>query len=167
MRTRLLEQTPSNLDYQRDIIRASSEIALSLRQLGETERARESLRSAMRLEDALGEPDSFTRNEFGDLEMKLGNRGKALEHYQAALLLAMKRIAARPQDMQARRELADTHEKLGAFYEASRQWEQAREWHSRSLAVWKDWTRFGVSSPYNLRREKKAADALARAAQKK
>jgi hypothetical protein len=34
-------------------------------------------------------------------------------------------------------------------------------WYGKALAVWRDWTRYGVSSPYNIRREQEAARMLA------
>ena len=110
----------------------------------------------------MGEPRAFTRNEFGDLELESGNRTEALSHYQAALALAEKLIETRKEDMQARRELADTHERLGHFYELSSQWKEAGECYGKSLAVWRTWTKYGVSSVYNTRREEKAAATLAR-----
>ena len=110
----------------------------------------------------MGEPGAFTRNELGDLELEAGNREEALLHYRAALDLAEKRIEVRPQDMQARRELADTHERLGHLYELSRQWAEAAEWHGKSLAVWRTWTKYGISSVYNTRREEQAAAAVTR-----
>lgn len=163
----LLVRTPSNRNAQLNLASAHAGMALPLRKLAQAGRAGESLLSARRMEEALGEPRSFTRNELGDLELEAGNREKALEHYRAALQLAEKRIGERPQDMQARRELADTQEKLGQFCESSGQWQEAREWYGKSLTVWREWTKYGVSSPYNERREKQAADRLARLGEKR
>ncbi len=158
----LLDQTPGNLKAQRLLASARAEIALPLRKLGKPEEARKSLLESRRLEDALGEPGAFTRNALGDLELEAGNRQDALLHYQAALGLAEKRIEARKEDMQARRELADTYEKLARFHELSRQWKEAAEWHGKSLAVWRNWTKYGISSIYNTRRGEQAASGLAR-----
>jgi tetratricopeptide (TPR) repeat protein len=158
----LLNQTPGNLKAQRLLTGARAEIALPLRKLGKAAEARKSLLDARQVEEAIGEPGSFTRNEFGDLELEAGNREDALLHYRAALDLAEKRIEVRPQDMQARRELADTYERLAHFYELSGQWAEAGEWHGKSLAVWQTWTNYGISSVYNTRREEQAAAAITR-----
>jgi hypothetical protein len=98
--------------------------------------------------------------ELGDLELAAGNREEAVLHYQAALDPAKKRIEVRPQDMQARREPADTYERLGHLYELSREWAVASEWHGKSLGVWRTWTEYGISSVYNERREEEAAAAV-------
>jgi eukaryotic-like serine/threonine-protein kinase len=156
----LLDQTPSNLKAQRMLAEARAEVAFPLRKLGKPEEARKSLLDARKVEEAIGEPRAFTRNELGDLELAAGNREEAVLHYQAALDLAKKRIEVRPQDMQARRELADTYERLGHLYELSRQWAVASEWHRKSLGVWRTWTEYGISSVYNERREEQAAAAV-------
>ena len=63
--------------------------------------------------------------------------------------------------MQLRRELADCHERLGAFYQSGGDLLLARDHYGKSLTIWRDWTKHGVSSVYNQRREKAAVLAVA------
>jgi tetratricopeptide (TPR) repeat protein len=160
--TALWRITPSNLTFQRLLAQSHSEIALPLRRLGRSAKAKESLIAALKWEAGLSEPRSFTRNEFGDLELEAGDHGAARRHYQDALDLAEARIKLRPLDMHARKELADTHERLGRYNESRSEWRQAHHWHSKSLEVWTGWTKHGYSSVYNERREKQARENVER-----
>ena len=56
--------------------------------------------------------------------------------------------------MQLRSDLADCYERLGANYAAVGDKTSAREWYAKSVEVWKNWTKWGLSSAYNIRREK-------------
>ena len=60
-----------------------------------------------------------------------------------------------------RRDVADACERIAEVVRKQGDTQKAREWYGRSLAVWKDWTKWGVSSRYNIRREQAAASALA------
>jgi serine/threonine protein kinase len=158
----LLQKSPRNWFARRTLAQTHAELALPLRKLGRLEEAKAHLARAVEIERGLGELRSFTAGEQGDLALATGDRDGALGHYQNALALAEKAVEARPEDMQLRRELADCHERLAEFHARAREWRQAREWYGKSLGVWKEWTRWGVSSVYNQRREKQAAAALAR-----
>jgi tetratricopeptide (TPR) repeat protein len=158
----LLQKSPRNWFARRTLAQAHAELALPLRKLGRLEEAKTHLARAVEIERALGDLRSFTAGEQGALALGAGDRAGALAHYQNALALAEKAVAARPEDMQLRRELADCHERLAEFHARAREWQQAREWYAKSLAVWKEWTRWGVSSVYDQRREKQAAALLAR-----
>jgi tetratricopeptide (TPR) repeat protein len=128
-----------------------------------TEAPLDELRKALELERTRSEMTSFTRNEMGDLLLEMGNRTGALKEYRQALAIAERAVDEMPGMMQLRRELADCYERLGYFYVSSpsKEWGQARVWYGKALAVWRDWTRYGVSSPYNIRREQEAARMLA------
>jgi serine/threonine protein kinase len=158
----LLQKSPRNWFARRTLGRAHAELALPLRKLGRPHEAKMHLARADEIERALGQPQSFTAGEQGDLALASGDRAGALVHYKIALDRAEKAVAARPEDMQLWRELADCHERLGEFHARAGEWRQARDWYAQSFSVWKDWTRWGVSSVYNLRREKQAAASLAR-----
>lgn len=64
--------------------------------------------------------------------------------------------------MQLRRELADCYERLGAYYAAAHEEASAHEWYAKSVEVWRNWTKWGISSAYNIRREKAAQAYLDR-----
>jgi hypothetical protein len=77
--------------------------------------------------------------------------------------MGIRAVDEMPGMMQLRRELADCYEGLGYFYVSSpsKDWGQARVWYGKALAVWRDGTRYGVSSPYKVPREQEAARMLA------
>jgi tetratricopeptide (TPR) repeat protein len=158
----VLERTPTNLRLKRDIARVHAEGAMPLRNSGQADRARQWLQRALDVEREIGEPASFTRLELGDAFLARRERDKALQQYTEAVPIAEKAIEARPQTMQLRRELADCHERLGAFHQSGGNLPLARDHYSKSLAIWRDWTKHGVSSIYNQRREKAATLAVAR-----
>ena len=74
--------------------------------------------------------------------------------------LAEKAVEERPEEMELRRELADCYEQLAEFQRAAGQRAEAREWYGKSLAIWREWKKYGVSSVYTERGEKHAVAAL-------
>ena len=151
-----LRLSPHNRAALRMIAIAQAEMALPLVKLGRASEARASLVTASAMEKALGEFRPVTEMEWGDWYLRSGDRAQARSHYEHAVTLANEWIAHRPEEMQLRRELADCYERLGAYYAAARDDSSAREWYMRSLEVWKNWTKWGVSSPYNRKRELEA-----------
>lgn len=158
----VLERTPTNLRLKRDIARVHAESAMPLRNSGQADRALQWLQRALDVEREIGEPASFTHLELGDAFLARRERNKALQQYTDAVPIAEKAIEARPQTMQLRRELADCHERLGAFHQSGGNLPLALDHYSKSQAIWRDWTKHGVSSIYNQRREKAAALAVER-----
>ena len=152
-----------NLSYRREAIRMEAEFAELSSRLKQQADALEHLGRATALEKAIAEPQAYTRLIEGNIHARSGERGPAIESYQEAVKLEAKAVAERPEDMEARREQADCLETLAQFYAAAGEWREAREAYGRSLAIWRDWTNFGVSSAYNQRREKETAAALASA----
>lgn len=155
-----LKVSPHNRDARRAIARARAEMALPLSKLGRTGEAEASLQAAANLERKLAEPRSFTELEWGDWFLRTGRRADALDHYQRAVTLANEAIERRPEQMQIRRELADCFERLGAYYAAAGDERSAHEWYVKSLDLWTNWTKWGVSSDYNRRRERTAKAAV-------
>jgi eukaryotic-like serine/threonine-protein kinase len=137
-------------------------IAYPLRKLGRRKEALAELQKALELERKNSTASSLTHNEMGDVLLEMGDRVGALEQYRRALVIAENWVEKMPRVMMFRPDLADCYERLGAFHASAREWDQGREWYGKSLVVWKEWTQWGVSSPYNLRREKKAAQAITR-----
>ena len=82
------------------------------------------------------------------------------EQYHNAIKSAERRSAERPEDMHARQDLAESYEHHGAFLSALGNCDGARKRFSAALNVWKEWPRYGVSSTYNIRRERQAAALL-------
>jgi tetratricopeptide (TPR) repeat protein len=162
IREMLLGRSPTNLNVKRSLARAHAEIALPLRKLGRVEEAKAHLTKAVEIERGLGEPQPFTHMEWGDLLLAQRDRNGAREQYETALALAEKAVAARPEPMQLRRELADCYERLGEFHASGRDWKQARDSYAKSLDIWNNWTKWGVSSSYDQRRRKEAERAVAR-----
>jgi non-specific serine/threonine protein kinase/serine/threonine-protein kinase len=98
----------------------------------------------------------------GDAELDLGNRPAALEHYRLALAMAEKQVAAVPRDMVLRDQLGRAYQRLGNYHETANDLRAARDWYEKALDVWRGWTKYGISSPYNVRREREAARMIAR-----
>jgi hypothetical protein len=63
--------------------------------------------------------------------------------------------------MLPRVDLANTFERLGRYYETVKNLRAARQSYANALGIWRDWAKYGVSGPYNLRREQEAARMLA------
>ena len=120
---------------------AQSEIADALRRLGRREEALAALRRGLEITPMASETAVLIHHQLGDL---LGDAS----HYQQALSIAERAVAEKPYMMALRKTLADCYEKLGQF--------------DKSLEVWKTWTQWGASSPYNERRAREAESALKR-----
>ena len=82
------------------------------------------------------------------------------EQYRKAIQSAELRLAQRPEDMHARQDLAESYEHHGVFLSSRGDCDGARKGFSAALNVWKEWPKYGVSSAYNVRREKQAAALL-------
>jgi tetratricopeptide (TPR) repeat protein len=158
----LLARSLDNLDFKRRLAHVHAEMALPLRTLHRFDEATLHLSKAVEIERGLGEPQPFTHLEWGDLLLAKRDRIGARQHYETALRLAEKAIVAKPEPMELRRELADCYERLGAFHHSAREWTRAREWYAKSLEIWTNWTKWGVSSIYDQARRKQAAQLVAR-----
>jgi serine/threonine protein kinase/tetratricopeptide (TPR) repeat protein len=113
-----------------------------------------------------------TYNALGDLQLDIRDDRGAFESYKAALDIAEKVYAAAPLDEWARRDRIDCYERMGQYwarsadrpgrrtFERLEAWQQARGWHEKSLAEWRDW-RGLHSNIYIERRHDQAARALA------
>jgi tetratricopeptide (TPR) repeat protein len=99
-------------------------------------------------------------NALGDLSLDTGDRTRALDEYRRALEIAEKEVSAKPFMIPLRRDLADCYERLGAYHAGAQQWSEAREWYRKSLTVWQEWTKWGVSSVYDQRRASEAEQAV-------
>lgn len=126
---------------------ARAQSAYPLRKLGRTQEALQELTAAMA--DPLGDEDAIlARLDLGDLRLHQGDRKSAEEAYAQALDIAQKAVTQKPNMMLLRKDLADCYERLGMW--------------DKSLAVWNEWTRWGVSSSYDRNRKLRAEKMLAR-----
>jgi tetratricopeptide (TPR) repeat protein len=151
---KLLESSPGNTQYRRELADYETQISYPLSRLGKRQQALESLHKAQAEESRLGEQTVLTWNETGDLLSDQGDRQGALQAYRSARDAAEKAVAATPRLMPARRDLAECYERLGRFYASSDDCGTAGEWYRKALQVWKEWTAYGVASPYNAREER-------------
>ena len=101
-----------------------------------------------------------------------GQSDEALAQYHEALRIAEAAYAAVPSDLLALWRQATSCERLGDFYAAraaepgSEQrgnWLEAHSWYQRSADTWSAWQRFGVSSDFNSRHERRVLEAGLRA----
>jgi eukaryotic-like serine/threonine-protein kinase len=126
---------------------AHAQIAHPLRKLGRTQEALHELAAAiaapLREEDAI-----LARIEMGELRLQQGDRQSATDAWRQALEIAGKAVAQKPYMMRFHKDLADCYELLGMW--------------DKSLAIWKDWSRWGVSSSYDQNRKHRAEKMLSR-----
>jgi tetratricopeptide (TPR) repeat protein len=137
---------------------AQWKITYPMRKLGRREEALEQARRAVESNDS-------TRAHLALAEALAENRDAAgaAAQFQQAIGRAESRVAERPHHMPLRAELADAHERAGRFDAIRADWPSAQEHFKKALDIWRTWTQFGTSSPYNLRRERETAALLARA----
>jgi tetratricopeptide (TPR) repeat protein len=111
--------------------------------------------------------------KLGDVFMEAGDFESALKQYQQILVKAQQSTAARPSDMNAQWQLADSYSNFGNYYATIatqrknavparvEAWQQARESYQRSLDIWNDWPKRAVSSIFNTTKRKKAVRDVA------
>jgi len=148
-----------------------SSMAGGLQRLGRRAEALVALRSAIRICNDVHrqDPTNFTAgqqlvrgyNQMGALLLEMGDAAGAMESHRQALALAEELASAVPSNLLSRRDLADTYEGLGKYYEG-RDWQVARAWHQKSLEIWIAWPSFAVSSRMDVARRQMAAQAVAR-----
>jgi hypothetical protein len=89
----------------------------------------------------------------------MDDRPAALRHLSRAVELAEKQFKNTPKMMHRHSALADAYSYLGKFF-AGHDNAQARDWYGKSLTIWREWTRWGVSTAFNQRKEREVAAAL-------
>ncbi len=109
----------------------------------------------------------------GDVLLETGDVAGALENYRQALSFAEGDVAASPFDMEKRYGLAFCHEKLGKYHvtlaaqaglaagQQTEHWREARAHHQKATQVWNEWSRWGKSSAFDVKRKEQTARALA------
>ena len=100
-------------------------------------------------------------DQLAELLAETGKRSVALECYREAVALAEGLAQAQPSDLAVRRDLADTYEGLGRYFEA-RDWRQARDFHRKSLEIWNAWPHTPGAAHAAYGRRDRAARAVAR-----
>jgi hypothetical protein len=83
-------------------------------------------------------------NGLASLLLATGDDPGALKQHLQAVALAEELAAAIPDNLLARRDLADTYEAFSKYLERHDQ-SQSRAWVQKSLAIWTDWPRIAHS----------------------
>jgi serine/threonine protein kinase/tetratricopeptide (TPR) repeat protein len=144
--------------------------AEALQKLGRSAEALRTLQSAMKIcEDLLRlDPHYALRqmilrghNQMAGLLLATGDRAGAFDRHRQAVALAEQLEAAIPTNPVSRRDLADTYEAFGRFYERY-DWPQARGWHQKSLEIWSAWPASFHSGKMDQTRRRQAEQAVAR-----
>jgi tetratricopeptide (TPR) repeat protein len=117
----------------------------SLARLGHTREALDPLNRSIAICEKImaSDPSNFNRhqnlvrahNQMGALLQDLGDRAGALDHRRTALKLAEEIAARRPDNLIARRDLADTYAGLARYYVCEDR-RTASDWSSKSQASW-------------------------------
>jgi tetratricopeptide (TPR) repeat protein len=171
----LLDELPTSgqqaIDLRRDRGYQLAGLAHALQKLGDRAASAQHLRQALEIRQAISVQDpvrvqlarevGITQLQMGDLLQENGDRVGAVASYQQALGMAEKLVAEHPTEMTFRSDLANSYERLGRYYCVG---DRARgmEWHQKAVGVWREWSRWGVSSVYDTRRRARAEQALAR-----
>jgi tetratricopeptide (TPR) repeat protein len=129
-----------------------AQLADALTHMGRYREALQTLRSAtqIRLDMSRRDPGHFVLrqhllrgyNQMAGLLLSTGDPAAALEQHLQAVALAEQLAAAIPDNLLAQRDLADTYEAFGKYFE-HRDWSQARMWYQKSLDIWTGWPRIG------------------------
>jgi eukaryotic-like serine/threonine-protein kinase len=154
---RALEQFRTALPAveEKDRARCHALIGSALRRL---HRAAEALPELQKSCDLT--PSVVAWNETGDALRALGQTAAADQSYRHGIALAESEVKAKPYNMPSHRDLADAYERLAQFHAASHHPDDAHAWWEKSLAVWRDWSRWGVSSEFDQRRRAAAERAV-------
>jgi tetratricopeptide (TPR) repeat protein len=146
-------------------------LADSLARLGRGREALDPLKRCieMRVKLVASDPSHFSRHQnllraytqMASLLLDLGDRHGALEHRQKALALAEAMVSSKPDNLVARRDLADTYEGLGRHYEGEDRG-QASEWYRKSLAIWTEWPSRAPSTRMDQVRRDRVSSRVAR-----
>jgi tetratricopeptide (TPR) repeat protein len=142
--------------------------ASTLQRLGRMKEAEDTLRRSIELRQQLvnSDPTFFikqldlvrARNRMAEILLARGDRARALEQHREALAIAESLTAAKSDHLLARRDLADTYEALGRYYETEDR-PQAAAWYRRSLAIWSEWS---PSTPMDQRRRERVGRILSK-----
>ena len=129
---------------------ALSQLAAALARMGRNGEAMKKLQAAIRirLDQSRRDPGHFVirqqllrgYNQMAGLLLANGDPDAAREQHLQAVALAEELAAAVPDNLVARRDLADTYEALGKYFEG-RDRSQSRVWYQKSLDIWTGWPR--------------------------
>ncbi len=109
----------------------------------------------------------------GGLMLEMGDATGALEYYRMALPMALEAVSKNASHLGLQQSLADCYEGLGKHQitlasvqemiveKRIEAWREARDLYLKSLSVWREWPKRGVSSPFNLSRTEQATRAIA------
>jgi hypothetical protein len=146
---------PMRQNWRKDLANARWQLAQTLDRLNRREEALLQARQSLGLLES-----THARNTLADLMLGAGDRDGAMQEYQRALSFAEARVAAKPRMMPWRNELADIYERIARWHERAGDFLTASTWHKKSLAMWKEWPKWGVSSSYDQQRLRQAEKAV-------
>jgi tetratricopeptide (TPR) repeat protein len=167
---------PSNTAYRLDVALTWMGIGESLHKLGRNGEAISMLERALEIRESLAGADpndlSLTaaagrmHRDLADVLLAGGETTRARESYQQALAAGEELIRRAPSNLYFQRQHADALESLGLYYRTLARSRpehrpEARQWLEKSQAVWQDWTRRNVATPYAGVRERRVAALIA------
>jgi eukaryotic-like serine/threonine-protein kinase len=114
-----------------------------------------------------------TLNKLGEILIETSNYSDALDNYQRILAMTQKWADARPSDLYARWQLADSYSNFGDYHsvlavqaspenESIENWEQARNWYQKSLNVWNNWPKSTSAALFCANNRQRIVQAMAR-----
>jgi tetratricopeptide (TPR) repeat protein len=167
---------PSNTKYRRDVALSQMGMGKSLHRIGRNREALQKLVPALEMMKSLAAatPDEIfliataggMHRDIGNVLLAIGEEKAARENYERALAITEDLIRRTPSSLRFQRQRADALESLGRYYMAlaGRRPELKTEARSRlqeSLAIWQDWKRRNVGSPYAAARQSRVGALIA------
>ncbi len=166
----LLKVDPNHSTYRRMRVLGLVSLAYPAMRLGRLDQVRRDLAEALHILDESAAKDprrALLQSDrvqayvmLGDLELRSRNLRAAEGDYRTAADLG-ERVAADHPFLERLAYLSICYERLGAFYRSQGKWREARDWYVKSLQIWTDWNKHGVSSVFDARRRTEVAKALA------
>ena len=159
-------------------------LAVALNRRGRRAEALQAMEKALQLQESLADTEPSMselrelvlrmHNHLGDILLGTRDFERARDQHRLAIAIGEVMLASRPSDLVVRRDLADTYEALARVgvrrAENQRlgrgariaQWREARSWYQKSLEVWNEWPKWGISSAFDSRRKAGVLKSIAK-----
>jgi tetratricopeptide (TPR) repeat protein len=166
----LLDQSPADLNYQRDFANTQLGLAAALKNANRLKPALDAATMAISMQRTLlaKNPERLVIREdlfdsianLAEIHLAMRDFDSAFASYQEALALAQVLYDNKGENLYSERCLAIVYQGLGHYYAAlpngdlPRNKATAQQWYGKALAIWSRWHSHNVAVPYSANREK-------------